>query len=316
MKSKKGQILILTLIVMAIGLIVISPMLNYLHSSYNIFTDEIIETKGYLVADAMMEFIISDLYAGEDVYVLSNDESNPYDQDSWLDGFDITTVVNNSMASPPAPPSEGEAYEVYMDPGCSFGLSELAYNDAHEFELYLTDNTTVTVNWYFNDEKERLSCNYFCNGSMWITNGSVTVAGDELTVLTNGSSTAFQQQLIYTVPQGGRGNYFIYFKNRATRGRTSSCTTQNRAMSDFSAETDPPGRPTFSGIGEEQYTWVNLASHSESNGVYQDYTITTTASIDDEDIVTITACVRQTPGPLVRHVAQTLAVVTWSVEYH
>jgi hypothetical protein len=136
-------------------------------------------------------------------------------------------------------------------------------------------------------------------------------------VLSNGSSTAFQQQLIYTVPEGGTGHYFINFKNLATRKSGSGCsTTIYRDMDDFDPATDPPGQPTFSGIGEEQYTWVHLVSASGSQGLYQDYTITATARIRNTDVVSIIACVRQTPGPLERHKAQTLAVVSWIVKYH
>jgi hypothetical protein len=307
---------------MAVGLIVISPLLSYLHTSYNLYTNEILNATGYLTVDAMMEQIFSDMYAGEDIYILNKSESNPYNQDSWLNGFDIITVVNNSIAAPPPPPSGGEANEVYMDPGCGFELGSLEHDHTYFFELYLTENSTVTVNWYFKDEKASSSCNYYCNGSMWIEDSYyATVCGAEDEDLSNGFSTAFQQQLNYTVPVGGTGNYFIYFKNLATRKSGSGCsTTTERDMSDFDAATDPPGRPTFSGIGEDQYTWVHLVSGSESQGVYQDYTITTTArkEINDvvSDVVSITACVRQTPGPLVRHHAQTLAVVSWIVEYH
>ena len=302
---------------MAIGLIVISPLLSYLNTSYRLFTREQLSAMGYLTADAMMEQIFSDMYAGGDIYILNISESDRYNQDSWLNGFDIRTTVEYSMVAPPPPPSEGEAYEVYMDPAISFGLNTLAYNNTHDFELYLTENTSVTVNWYFNDAKVG-SCNYYCNGSMWITNSSnTTVCGSSSTVLTNGSSTAFNRQLNYTAPQGGTGNYVIHFKNLATRKSGSGCNTTNyRAMSDFDAASDPPGQPTFSGIGEDKYTWVHLFSQSASYGVYQDYTITCTASKNNKDTSSVIACVRQTPGPLLRHQQQTITVVSWIVQNH
>jgi hypothetical protein len=50
---------------------------------------------------------------------------------------------------------------------------------------------------------------------------------------------------------------------------------------------------------------------------YQDYTITTTATLasTNTDIVTVTACVRQTPGPNMWKDQQRLAVVSWTVTY-
>lgn len=317
MKSKKGQILIITLLVMAIGLIVIAPLLSYLHTSYNLYIDKLEKTAGYLTVDAMMEQIFSDMFAGEDIYILNKSESSPYSQDSWLNGFDIRTVVNNSIAVPP-PFTGEESYEAYMDPGCGLGLNELEYNDTYPFEIYLTEESIVTVNWYFDEDSD---CDYECAGAMWIEDSDgATVCGLESTVLSNGSNTAFQQQLNWTVPEDGTGNYFINFKNLAEYEEEDcflwwcSCSGDwaERDLGDIGVP------PTFSGTGSTDGTWVKLSSNSSSGsyGLYQDYTIITTASIRNKDVVSITACVRQTPGPVIYYQRQSLAVVSWIVNYN
>jgi len=251
-KSKNGQVLILTLIIMAIGLIVISPLLSYLQSSQKMYTSKLIDSAGYLTADAMMSKIFSDMWAAENIYELNISESENYNNQSesgWLNGFSISTSIDNSINN--SPPPSGTAGWVYLDPAISFGLDTLENGDTHVYEAYLTENTSVTVNWYFKDAKRTSSCNYYCNGSMWISDGSGTVCGSDSVVLTNGSSTAFQQQLTWTVPSGGTGNYFFNFENLATRTYGSGCpSTEYRDMSDFDAESVPPGVPTFSGIGE------------------------------------------------------------------
>lgn len=315
-KAKSGQILILVLIIMAIGLIVISPLLSYQSSSYKVYTKKLQDAAAYIAIDAMMAKIFSDMYAGENIYFLNKSDSDRYNPEGeWLNGYTISTSVNNSIAAPP-PPS-GETGWVYRDPGCSFGLDTLAYGATYSFELPLTGGTTVTVNWYFKDSKASSSCNYYCNGSMWITyenlstvqyvNGSYVDTGDT----GNGVSTAFQQQLTWTVPDGGSGNYIINFKNLATRKTGGSCTgTAYRSMSDMLV------KPTFSGIGDPLYTWVSLGKvEGEQTYQYEDYTIITTASLRNTKMARITACVRQSPGPFIWNEPQSLAVASWIVTY-
>jgi hypothetical protein len=334
-KAKKGQILVLVLILMAVGLIVMAPLLSYLNTSYNIYAGKLNDTAAYYTVDAMIGKIFSDMYAGNDSYILNISDSTRYNNQSaggWLNGYKISTSIinsiNNSIAVPLPPPSGsgGEADWIYLDPGCSFGLNSLAYNAIHTFNMSITGGTTITVNWYFNDARSKPSCDYSAKGRMWITNSSTTatVCGSSSTDL-NVDNTAFQQQLIWTVPQNGSAIYSIKFQNRATRETGSSCSTNTpRSMSDFSLETIPPGRPTFSGAGTDDptylnHTWVSIGN-SSGGGVYlfNDYTITTTAKLasTNTNIVTVTACVRQTPGPSMWWEHQRLAVVSWIVTYY
>jgi hypothetical protein len=326
-KAKKGQILVLVLMLMAVGLIIIAPLLGYLNTSYNIYASKLNDTMAYYTVDAMIGKIFSDMYAGNDSYIINRDEPGRYTNQStggWLNGYKIRTSINNSIKDPPPPPSgdSGAAGLIYWDPGCAFGLSTLAYNASYTYNMSLTAGTTITVNWYFNDARSKPACNYYCIGRMWIAyaaNGS-TVYGSTTTDLSNGVSQPFQKQLIWTVPQNGSAIYSIKFQNLAKRGTTTSgCPNISRSMSDFSLVTIPPGRPTFSGIGETNHTWVSVGN-SVGGGVYQyqDYTITTTAKLasTNTDIVTVTACVRQTPGPSMWWEHQRLAVVSWTITYY
>ena len=324
MKAKNGQILILTLIIMAIGMIVISPLLSYQASSFRIYTEKEKKVLAYLAADAMMTQIFADIYMGKNIYVLNIEDPERYSPEGeWLNGFDIRTSIDDYMENPP-PPLSGDMDWVYLDPEINFGLNTLAYNAIHSFELYLTGNTTVTVNWYFRDSRSGI-CNYFCTGRMWITDSDhITVQyGNSSSVdtgeISNGTNVAFQQQLTWTVPEGQSGDYFIKFQNLATRrSGGGGCGTINyRSMSDFSAESSPPGRPTFSGIGDEQYTWVRIGT-ADGDQVYlsQDYTVTITASRRGTDVASIKACLRQWPGPMIRWEEQSIAVLSWIISYY
>ncbi len=321
MKAKKGQILILVLILMAVGLIVISPLLHYLNSSYNLYLNKLNDTMAYYTADAVMGKIFSDIYAGEDIYILNKSDSTRYNNQSatgWLNGYKISTSVNNSIAEPPPPSGSEYADWIYIDPGCALGLNSLANGATHTFKVYLTAETTVTAHWYFKDTKAG-SCNYYCKGRMWIAyeneskvqyvNSSYVDTGEKM----NGVSTAFDQTLSWIVPQGGSGNYKIEFQNLAVRGSGTGCPNQSRSMSVMTA------KPTFSGIGDPLYTWVRMGNSSGGQVYqYQDYTITTTARLasTNTNIASVTACVRQTPGPLIWWKHQSLAVVSWTVTYY
>ena len=98
MKAKKGQILIFALISMAVGLIVIAPLLHYIDSSYNLYSNKLKGTMAYYTVDAMLEKIFSDMYAGQDVYYNSSIYSPA---GAWLNGYNINTSIKDSIAAPP-----------------------------------------------------------------------------------------------------------------------------------------------------------------------------------------------------------------------
>jgi len=305
---------------MAIGLTVIAPMLSYLDTSYSIYLGKIIDTQAYYTVDAMMGKIFTDLYAGQDAYVLNQTESTRYSNQSFLNGFQVITTINNSLTGFAANVSlpTSTADWIYMDPGCYFGLNSLAHNDnpayAYNFSMYLTAGTTAMANWYFQDSHSG-SCNYNCIGRIWIEyqNGS-TVADTTVSTFIN---TAFQKNVSYSVPWGYNGLYYIKFQNLATRQSGSGCSTTNdRSMSQMYI------KPTFNGAGTsdpdyQKYTWVRMGNASGGQVYqYQDYTISTKARINNADIASITACLRQSPGPSLWWEHQTLTVVSWTVTYY
>jgi hypothetical protein len=319
-KTKKGQILVLVLMLMAVGLIIMSPLLRYLDSSFNVYSNKWNEAMAYYTADAMIGKIFNDLYAAKDIYILNNADTSRYNNESatgWLNGFKINTSISKSIAFNPPPPNQ-EAGWIYLDPACSFGLDTLAHDDTHYFPLYLNGGMNVTVNWYFMDQRSG-TCNYNCSGSMKITyeNGSTVKDGNGSDVATgaisNGLSVAFDKQLSWDVPESGTGNYTIQFQNLAYRFTGSSCSTNQSR--DMEVMYEPP---TYSGIGETGYTWVRLGDTIEGKVYqYEDYTITTIATLaaTDTDIVRLDVCVRQLPGPGYYWLPQELVVLTWQLTY-
>jgi hypothetical protein len=334
-KNKKGQVLILTLIVMAIGLIVISPVLRYLNSSYNSFIHETKRTEAYYAADAVMTLILNDVYRGVDVY--NANVSSPYNQENFLIGdFDVNVVIEETLSAPLPTPSASSEW-IYMDPGVSIttensstSLESLAYGGTHEFELYLVGGHDVQVNWCFNDESLNClwnyayMCPYYCMGSIWMKygNGS-TIPG---TLVSGGSddpvdpdylpSEALTVRLNYSVPEEGTGNYSIVFRNDNSyrvklplSGGICSCTggNENRAAytKPFVADDDP------------NFTWVRVGNEEgESVYAYRDYFIQATASKDGRDVLSITAYVRHVPGPLGWWKEQTVEIPTWDITYY
>jgi hypothetical protein len=307
-KAKKGQVLIITLVIMAIGLIVIGPLLSYTDSSYTQYTQQLKITNAYYSADAMMGVIFADMYAGKDIYMLNQADSTRYNNQSWLNGCKINTSITDTIAS--VPPPDQPADWVYLDPGCAFGLNCPALNalssgTTHSFELYLTEGTTVMAHWYFKDSSNP-GCAYYCIGRMLITCVNGTTVADTGSV-SNGTSVAFNKSLTYTVPLGGNNLYYINFSQTSVQGQRGSCANTSRSTANMAV------KPAFSADGDFNNTWVRTGNSSGGQVYqYQDYTITSTASIGNT-YATIQACVRQSPGPLMWWEPQSLVVISWTI---
>jgi hypothetical protein len=156
-------------------------------------------------------------------------------------------------------------------------------------------------------------CSYHLGGSIWMLypNGS-TIPGT--TFSGSSTSTALNIRLNYSVPDEGTGNYTIQFKN-------TGCYRQSNA--DFFCgcsgnQTRPSYSASFAGTDDTSYTWVRVGK--EEGGVvysYQDYTITATAKNDKgQEIVSIIAYVRHSPGPLAWWKEQIVEIPSWQVIYH
>ena len=331
MKSKNGQIFVLALLVMAIGLIIISPMLHYLDNSQERYIIAIKRTNAYYTADAMMTYILNDVARGVDIY--NNNISTAYSADGYMSSeYDIDVYVEESPTTGPLPtPAGGGTGWIYMDPGyascntstCneSLFLENLAYGATHQFPFYVVGGSTIEANWCFDDESLNCAwdygfkCAYYCKGSMWMAyeNGS-TIPG----TFVNGSNTSqpLRLQTNYSVPEGASMNYSVFFRNDnsyrvqvTAGGWICDCTGGNQ---DRAAYSEP-----FVATDNTSFTWVRIGDEEGGDTYnYKDYLVTATASRDGEDIVTITAYFRHSPGPSARWKPQTVVIPTWAVTYY
>lgn len=105
LKAKKGNTLIVVLCVMAMGIIIISPLLHYVETTTNRYKSEIVDTNAYYAADALMEKIMSDLYVLTNIS-LENQNGNysMHVPNGWLNGYNASATINASplWAAPPS----------------------------------------------------------------------------------------------------------------------------------------------------------------------------------------------------------------------
>ena len=109
-KAKKGQALILALVVMGVGLIAIVPLLNYVDNTYTIYISASTHSSAYYAADAMMEKIMNDMLTGQNVSQLNTTYPTRYNNASangWLNGYNVNTSINGTIAYPPSTPTAG-----------------------------------------------------------------------------------------------------------------------------------------------------------------------------------------------------------------
>lgn len=86
-----------------------------LDAAYDEFQSELNKTMAYLTADAMMEGIIGDLYRGADIYELNISDPMRYNNQSvngWMNGFNVSTTINNSTICLSDSMMEGQDYSI------------------------------------------------------------------------------------------------------------------------------------------------------------------------------------------------------------
>jgi hypothetical protein len=355
-KAKKGQILIFVLVVMVFGLIAITPLLYYLSATQKHYEYVLIDTVGYYSADAMMEQVMSDLAAVEDVSALA--ASGSYTASPGLNGCKVNTSIS-LLRTGSLPPPEGDILysEQYLDPGVGLTPDPLGNGDTYSCKVYLVEGSNVIVHWYFDDSRDSYlgdTCDYHCNGEMWLTYENSTPvlysSGSPVHLSSSNTNTAFNQSLSWTVPVNMSGNYYINFKQNSYRlivgaygycdsgkvipdrwspglSLTNCDDTQTITIQYLLAGTWWPLLRTintyacaspYSGTGAMDHTWVRVnTSYGGQAGQYADYAITTTArDLNDKDIVSITAYVRQTPGPSLYQDPQDIQIISWQITYY
>jgi hypothetical protein len=102
-KAKKGQALVLALIVMGVGLIVIVPLLHYVDTTYGVYISANTHSNAYYAADAMMEQIMNDMLTGQ-FNTTKNYGQSPA---NGLNGYNVSTVISNNITWPPSTPTLG-----------------------------------------------------------------------------------------------------------------------------------------------------------------------------------------------------------------
>lgn len=326
-KSKKGQVLVFTLMLMAIGLIVITPLLHFLDSSYTAYKGILIDTDGYYTADAMMNTLIVDMASGQDVL----NQSALYNKSlsgGWLNGCNVSTSINSTMYSYMVPDEETDEW-TYLDPGCGLGLGSLAHDANYSVKVYLTEGSNITVNWYFDDIADYTDCDplrvfhyslwpYYCLGDIWIAyeNGS-PVGGLGTYNSTSGlPNKPLNLSAGWSVPINGSGNYSVIFRNRSWRYLMECFGGQGAVQDRSTGAVNSP--PAFGGTGDLSYTWIKVGEIVGGSRVvrYRDYTITTTATRAGDKVASVTAVLRQAPGPLNWWPPQDVEIVSWQVSYY
>jgi hypothetical protein len=325
----KGQILVLTLIVMAIGLIVISPMLSYLDTSSSQYAHGLVRTLAFYNADTMMTNLVNDVYSGINIY--DQNISSPYSHPGGYLGsdYEVRVSINNSIITSLAAPTQADDW-IYMDPGISTCntsscdasklLNALAYGATHDYLISLVAGSKVQVNWTADGEGVCYSswligcwystCSYHVGGEMWMVypNGS-TIPGTTV----NGTTTSAANTLHLNYSVGTSGNYTIKFKNTNSYRKSG----QDIFGGCSGNETQPSYSAAFSGTNDPDFTWVAVGK--EMDGVvytYQDYTITVTARKGNSDIVAVTAYIRHNPGPMAWWKDQVVQIPSWQITYY
>lgn len=341
-KTKKGQILIFVLVLMAMGLIIITPLLHFLNTSYNAYINIMTDTTGYYTADAMMSNIFNDMISGQDVQNRSAGYYNTTQPSGWLNGCNVNTTISSSLLSYTVP-EESDDW-LYLDPGIGLLSDPLAHEGIHDFKVYLTENSDVTAHWYFDDQRDYYYvfftdrwCPYYSKGAMWVESENGSIIWGNQSNLNNVASVAFNQSLHFQVPANMSGNYTIRFQNLADRENvdclggcsgsdreersltTASCAVTKWYTSNCHGSNKYACQSAFSGTGDMAHTWVKVGTVLPVGSKvvqYREYTITTLAKRGNTDIASITARLRQSPGPLIWWANQDIEIVAWEIRYY
>jgi hypothetical protein len=331
MKAKRGQILIFALVAMAVGMIVISPILYFLESSSIQYLHEINRTTAYYTTDAMMGNILGDIYSGVDVYNQNLSASynllNPSNGSGYLNsGYNVSVSINNSITQT-LPPPKGAVSWIYLDPGISvcntsscnpnYLLGSLGAGLIHNYSIYLYAGNKIEVNWTYYGNNLYDGCgysySYYCQGSMQMLYPNGTVIAN-----TARSGSGYSQNnpvtlnFNYTVPANASGNYTIQFKNKDSYHNVPTwwCVWYYQDNDALNC--------VFSGAGQTDHTWVRVGTMIGGQVYsYQDYMITATAKDKNgRNMVSITAVVRSSPGPLAWWQHQTVEIPGWQITYY
>lgn len=253
-KKGKGQLLILVLGVMGIGMITIGPLLAYVDLSLRLSTQSNLRNSAYYAAEAGIQMFIGDLYQA------NTDISKTYT--GIMNDYNFSTTATNGSGTPGQP----AASSIYVDPGITMYMRPMVAKGCNCNEA-CTDTAlrcypfvagkgkTVKINWAgytsvtsttsrepydkISTTTERL---YTTISLVLASNGSLvayktptpeeTYASDEARIVAN--------TLVVPGSDISGGKYIVRFKNLATRGASppyaDSYATSQFFMTDADAE--------------------------------------------------------------------------------
>ena len=136
-KGKRGQLLILVIGVMAVGMFVIAPLLAYVDLSLRLSLSSHSKTSAFYAAEAGIEMAIGDLYMGHDIF-----DNQPYN--GTMNGYDFSTTVGVPPMANITAPQDSEAY---FDPGTSLAMRPMDANGDHEYPFVVLKGKDVMINW-------------------------------------------------------------------------------------------------------------------------------------------------------------------------
>ena len=272
-KSQSGQVLLLTMVVIAVGALTTGGLLAVAISSSRASGTFLDQTDAYYAAAAGIEEVMADLLEGKDALDPSYTVPSP-----TVNGFPVIV----SVTAPLVDRAPRATYR-YIDPGASADLASVAPGVTRSVKLGGAEPfSSLVINWAFlPSDSTDLALRVFDGGGVKIAdNGEdINTGSSETEVVPPLNPRASPATLILQLGSGD--TYTVEFENRDTGTVTS--------------------RP-FSARGGHERTWVYYKS------IGKEYIITSTA----QDI-TLKAYVRQIPGPGPSSppLKQTVVVESW-----
>lgn len=141
-RGRSGQLLILVLGVMGLGMLVIAPLLSYVDVSFRTNMAYQIKTESYLAAEAGIERVIGDLYMGTDIRLPTYETMA--NQAPEVQGglyFEINITEPTALGVAPL------AIESYLDPGSCLGMRPIPAGDVWDYDFFLSHGEDIKVSW-------------------------------------------------------------------------------------------------------------------------------------------------------------------------
>jgi hypothetical protein len=325
MRKKQGQIYIYVVVLMAIGMIVISPLLSYINSSNQMLMNSKRETDAYLAADAGMAAVISDITQ----FRINSSYTLEVSLNGFTSSVSVTTPADDSVAPPPA-----EENVLYIDPGVAIGMQCLnARTDQTPsrwvFKLIIPQDHSINVSWVHNrgdtcgNWQENLGEG---RGKIWLDTDANPSTG-------NPGYIAVSQTQYWSLNQ----SIEIGWPSPVTLNVSWPTINTSRTDNDqyylifdqFSGYEKKHGQQyswvwqlsnaiPFDATGNSSNTWVKIGKIDASGNsiACQDYIVSSTVKDDsDNDIVKITAYIRQTPGAAAWWREQKFEILSWQVTW-